>query len=115
MLTEPDILEALQVCYDPELQINIVDLGRIHNIAVVSDTEAPGPIPRVHVGVDLLPRHEEQDAILAALITNRLLGIFEISQVEVTFNAQPWTPDRMTPAARTQRSRQQGLIQLGNS
>lgn len=115
MLTEPDILEALRVCYDPELQINIVDLGRIRSVTVAADTGAPGPFPRTQVTIDLYPRQEEQDPMLAALITNRLLGIREISQATVNFTSEPWTPGRMNSAARSERSRQQGLIQLGDT
>ncbi|WP_419806142.1 metal-sulfur cluster assembly factor [Terriglobus sp.] len=114
MLTESDILEALRVCYDPELQINIVDLGRVDRIHIEADSEAPGPTPRAHVIIDLFPSHEEQDSMLAALITNRLLGIFAISRAHVTFADEPWTPDRMNSSARAQRSKQQGLIQLGD-
>ena len=115
MLTEPDILEALQVCYDPELQINIVDLGRIHAIGIEPDTEAPGVDLRAQVTVELLPRDEQQDAMLSALVTNRLLGMREISRAEVSvLPSPPWTPDRMNASARAQRSKQQGLIQLGD-
>ena len=114
MLTEPDILQALRVCYDPELQINIVDLGRIHAITVQPDSDAAGLEPRTHVRVDLLPRQDEQaDAILAAQVTNRLYGLRAISRAEVQLLEAPaWTPDRMNAAARIERSQQQGLIQL---
>ena len=54
LLTESDILEALQVCYDPELRINIVDLGRVHRIAIAPDSDAPGIEPRDHSDIRLL-------------------------------------------------------------
>lgn len=114
MLSEADILEALQVCYDPEFQINVVDLGRVHAVHVEPDPDAPGTEARVRVTVDLLPRAEEPDAMLAALITNRLYGLRAISRAETrVLEAPAWTADRMTSAGRRARSQQQGLIQLG--
>lgn len=114
MMDEAEILEALRVCYDPEAEINIVDLGRVDAIAVEPDTEAAGVEPRARVQVRLLSRNEEADAMLAAIVTNRLLGMREIASAEVRFSPTPaWTPDRMTPAARREWSRKRGLVQLG--
>ena len=114
MLSEPDILEALRVCYDPQSRINIVDLGRVASVHVAVDPDAPGVDQRVEVVVDLLPREEEQDAMLAALITNRLLGIYQISRASVNLLTEPaWSPERMSDAARREVSKQRGLIQLG--
>ncbi len=113
MLTEADIREALRVCFDPELQINIVDLGRVHTIHIEPDAEAPGSEPRACVTIELLSNDETQDAMLAAQVTNRLLGLREISRAEVTLLEDLiWTPDRMTAQGRALRSQQQGLVQL---
>ena len=116
MLNEQDIVEALRVCYDPEHRINVVDLGRIGGISIERDTEAPGMDTRAQVRVEVLPHNEEQDAMLVALITNRLLGMYEISRAEVSVLASPaWSPDRMTASARREVSKQRGLIQLGDA
>jgi metal-sulfur cluster biosynthetic enzyme len=116
MLTEADILEALRVCYDPELRINIVDLGRVEAIQVARDAEAPGVDPRAQVLVKLLARNEEQDAMLSAIVTNRLLGMREISRVSVEFlNTPAWSANRMTPEAKRELSKQRGLVQLGGA
>ncbi|GAA3760558.1 metal-sulfur cluster assembly factor [Terriglobus aquaticus] len=115
MLSEAEVLEALRVCYDPELRVNIVDMGRVQSVHVAVDTEAPGNDRRVKVTVDLLPREEQQDAMLSALITNRLLGIYQISRTTVNLLEEPaWSPERMSDAARRELSKQRGLIQLGN-
>ncbi|MBE7181402.1 MAG: DUF59 domain-containing protein [Terriglobus roseus] len=113
-MTESDLRNALRVCYDPELRINIVDLGRIASIRIEHDAEAPGLAQRDRVTVTLFPRNEEHDAILAAQIVNRLYGIREISRAEVRFDDAPaWSPDRMNAAAKHELGRQRGLIQIG--
>ena len=33
MLNEADILAALRDCYDPEVKLNLVDLGLIYGVA----------------------------------------------------------------------------------
>jgi metal-sulfur cluster biosynthetic enzyme len=35
MVTKDTIVETLKECYDPEIPINIVDLGLIYDIAIV--------------------------------------------------------------------------------
>jgi metal-sulfur cluster biosynthetic enzyme len=34
MLTEDEIYEVLRECYDPEIPVNIVDLGLIYGVAI---------------------------------------------------------------------------------
>ena len=31
-VTEQDVMSALKSCYDPEIPVNIVDLGLIYNV-----------------------------------------------------------------------------------
>jgi len=108
MLTEADIHTALRDCYDPELPLNIVDLGLIQSVSIAPDLDAPGTgIPgvpqkhRVHIG--LIPTHptEAAEAHLRAQIINRLAGLETITQTTVTLLPKPtWTPQNITPAGR---------------
>ena len=105
MLTEADVLDALRVCFDPELPVNIVDLGLVYRIAVSVDPEAPGVEPRyrVAVGLTMRARNEEREPMLVAQVVNRLAGIREISRTEVKLVWEPaWAPERMNDAARRQ-------------
>jgi metal-sulfur cluster biosynthetic enzyme len=108
MLTEADIRAALRDCYDPELPLNIVDLGLIQSITITPDPDAPGAgipgVPQKHiVHIDLIPTHptEAAEAHLRAQIINRLAGLETIAQTTVHILATPtWTPQSITPTGR---------------
>jgi metal-sulfur cluster biosynthetic enzyme len=117
--TESDIREALRVCYDPELAVNIVDLGLVYTITVTQDHEAPGFEPRYNVAVTLTMRahSDDREAMLIGQVKNRLAGMPQVSQSTVHLVWEPaWTADRMTAAARQQlgldRAPKQGLITI---
>jgi len=108
MLTEADIRAALRDCYDPELPLNIVDLGLIQSITITRDLEAPGTnipgVPQKYVvQIDLIATHptEAAEAHLRAQIANRLAGLETVTQTTVTILTTPtWTPKNITPAGR---------------
>lgn len=104
-LTESDILAALRDVYDPELPVNIVDLGLVYRVAVAPDPDAPGMLPRQRVGIDVTltsqgcPAHE----LIIEKIKNRLAGLQQISETVVNLIWDPpWTPHCITPEARKQ-------------
>jgi len=117
-LTEADILAALRDCYDPNLTLNIVELGLVHSISVAPDPGAPGAgipgvPPRHRVHIALIPARDAvadsdadadadaKDTSLAALVRNRLAGFETISRTDVSLLREPrWTPDRIRPEAR---------------
>ena len=45
-LTEEDIFTALRDCYDPEIPVNIVDLGLIYKIMLTPDSNSKRTFPR---------------------------------------------------------------------
>jgi metal-sulfur cluster biosynthetic enzyme len=108
MLTEADINAALRDCYDPDLPLNVVDLGLIQSIRITPDINAPGTgipgVPQKHiVHVDLIPTHpsEAAEAHLRAQIINRLAGLEAVAQTTVHILATPpWTPQNITPVGR---------------
>ena len=101
-LTEADILQALRDVNDPELPVNIVDLGLIYRVALDPDPNAPGLTPRQQVAIDMTmttqacPAH----AMILEQVRNRLAGFQQLSTTEVNLVWQPaWTPDRISPEA----------------
>lgn len=108
--TEQDVLAALRDVYDPELPINIVDLGLVYRVDVAIDTEAPGAgipgvPPRHRVDIDVTmtsqgcPAHE----LIIEKVKNRLAGLYEISETQVHLVWEPaWGPQRISVEARKQ-------------
>jgi len=107
-LTEADILAALRDCYDPEIPLNIVDLGLVHSISIAPDPNAPGTgIPgvpqrhRVFISLALTSIIDAEDTPLIAQIQNRLAAFETISRTEVTLVREPaWNPGRISPEGR---------------
>jgi metal-sulfur cluster biosynthetic enzyme len=104
-LTEEDVLKALRDVYDPELPVNIVDLGLVYRVSVAPDPDAPGMVPRNRVEIDITmtskgcPAHER----IIEHVKNRLAGMREISATEVNLVWEPeWGPQRISMAARKQ-------------
>ena len=107
-LTEADLLAALRDCYDPEIPLNIVDLGLVRSVSIAPDPEAPGAgIPgvparhRVRVELTLTTIVSAEDTPLIAQIQNRLAAFETVSRTEVALLREPaWNPGRISPAGR---------------
>ena len=108
--TEQDVLTALRDVYDPELPVNIVDLGLVYRVDVAIDADAagagiPGVPPRHRVDIDVTmtsqgcPAHE----LIIEKVKNRLAGVREISSTQVNLVWEPaWGPQRISADARKQ-------------
>jgi metal-sulfur cluster biosynthetic enzyme len=107
-LTEATIFAALRDCYDPEIPLNIVDLGLVHSVSIAPDPDAPGAgIPGVparhHVRVELALTTiiDAEDTPLIAQIQNRLAAFETVSRTEVALLREPaWNPGRISPEGR---------------
>ena len=99
-LTEDDVRSALRQCYDPEIPVNIVDLGLIYDIRLA---EAPENQQDVTVEMTLTapgcPEHVNISAQVKARV-EQLPGV-RTAHVNVVWNP-PWTPERLSPDARKQ-------------
>ena len=121
MLTEAEILSALRDCYDPELAINIVDLGLVHRVTLAPDPEAPGRLLRQSVSIDLILTSSESSSAdpISAQIQNRLAGIRGLTHTQVHILYEPlWTPASITAAGNQQiaaRRKAQPLVQISGS
>ena len=98
-ISEDSVREALKQVIDPELFINIVDLGLIYQVTV---TEAEG---KSNVKIEMTMTSPACPAGPQLLSQSKsVLGTLEgIGDVEVKLvMVPPWTPDRMTEDARDQ-------------
>jgi metal-sulfur cluster biosynthetic enzyme len=105
MLTESDILSALRDCFDPEVKLNLVDLGLIYGVATAPDTDSTPAWPRQTVSVTMTLTTPQCPAsgLIFEQVHNRLAGIPDVSKVDVKLVWEPkWTPHRISEAGRRQ-------------
>jgi len=105
MLNETEILTALRDCFDPEVKLNLVDLGLIYEVATEPDPNSTPKWPRqrVKVTMTLTTRECPASGLIFEQVHNRLLSIPGISKVDVDLVWEPkWTPHRISEAGRKQ-------------
>jgi metal-sulfur cluster biosynthetic enzyme len=105
MLTEAEILTALRDCFDPEVKLNLVDLGLIYGIETEPDPDSTPAWPRqrVRVTITLTTPHCPASGLILEQVHNRLAGIPDISKVELNLVWEPkWTPHRISEEGRRQ-------------
>jgi probable FeS assembly SUF system protein SufT len=94
------IWRQLATCYDPEIPINIVELGLIYDCKVVPLPEGGN---RVYIKMTLTAPGCGMGAILQTDVANKVKTVPNVSDahVEIVFEP-PWDQSRMTEAARLQ-------------
>ena len=99
-VTEQDVLSALRSCYDPEIPVNIVDLGLIYK---VNFTAAEDEKQDVAVEMTLTAQGCPEHVNISAQVKSRLeqLPGIRTCAVNVVWTP-PWTPERLSPEARKQ-------------
>jgi metal-sulfur cluster biosynthetic enzyme len=105
MLTEPDILTALRDCFDPELKLNLVDLGLIYKVEISPDPDSTPKWPRqrVKITMTLTTPYCPSSGLIVEQVENRLAGMRDIGKVEVDLVWEPaWTRERISEAGRLQ-------------
>ena len=98
-------MQALRDCYDPEIPVNIVDLGLIYKVTLTPDANSKRAFPRQRVEVEMTMTSQGCPAhvMIIEQVRNRLAGIPEISETLVNLVWEPaWTPDRISQKAREQ-------------
>jgi metal-sulfur cluster biosynthetic enzyme len=92
-LTVDGVMSALRNCYDPEIPVNIVDLGLIYGVAIVDDN--------VKVRMTLTTMGCPAHAYLMHQVQTEIEKIpgVKTAEVEIVWDP-PWTPDKMSPEAK---------------
>jgi metal-sulfur cluster biosynthetic enzyme len=104
-VTEEDVMSALKSCYDPEIPVNIVDLGLIYKVNFQPVPADPPEQSKQDVAIDMTltaqgcPEHVNISAQVKSRL-EQLPGIRTCS-VNVVWTP-PWTPERLSPEAKKQ-------------
>ena len=99
-ITEDLVREELKKVIDPELFVNIVDLGLIYNVDVA---EVPEGKSNVKIDMTMTSPMCPAGPQMIANSKQVLAQIEGMGEVEVKIVLDPpWTPDRMTEDARDQ-------------
>src|SRR3954454_7585287 len=97
---EKEIWNQLRSCYDPEIPVNIVDLGLIYDCHITS--LAPSS-HRVEVKMTLTAPGCGMGPVLAQDVQTKLLGLEGVDDVAVELVWDPpWNQGMMTEAAKLQ-------------
>jgi len=105
LLTEADILTALRDCFDPEVKVNLVDLGCIYAVETGPDPNSAPKWPRqwVRVRMALPVPDAPANSLVLDQVNNRLASIPDVSRAVVELVEEPrWTPHRITAEGRAQ-------------
>lgn len=86
------ITSALRDCFDPEVGINLVDLGMIESVGMEDGA--------VHVRLLLTSPGCPQTEEIEEQVRQRLLSVPGVQRVRVDFSDAPWSPDRVSEKAR---------------
>ncbi len=90
MVTQEAVLEVLKQCYDPEIPLNIVDLGLIYGVDVSED--------KVKIQMTLTAPGCPLHASISRDVKQRVLSVEGVHEAQVDMVWEPrWTMDRITP------------------
>ena len=95
---EKEVWQALKTCFDPEIPVNIVDLGLIYDMQIAQLSDGS----RIDVKMTLTAQGCGMGGSIAADARNKLLdlpGVVE-ADVQVVWDP-PWTPEKISPEGRT--------------
>lgn len=93
-ITQEQVYEVLRTCYDPEIPINIVDLGLIYDVRIDASD-------RVYIKMTLTAPGCPVADVIKEEIRQKLIQIAgaQDAEIEIVWNP-PWHPDMMSEEAK---------------
>jgi metal-sulfur cluster biosynthetic enzyme len=92
-VTQEEVYTALRECYDPEIPVNIVELGLIYDVKIIDDW--------VGVKMTLTTPGCGMGGYIANDVRERILRLPGIHEADVRIVWEPpWQPSMMSPEAR---------------
>ena len=93
MATKEEVYEALHECYDPEIPVNIVDLGLVYDVEVVDD--------KVEVKMTLTPPGCGMGGMIAANAQSLIMDLPGVTEANVNLVWDPpWDPSLISEEAK---------------
>lgn len=93
-ITKEQVLEVLRDCFDPEIPVNIYDLGLIYGIEIPNDDTVEITMTLTSIGC---PSAQAIPMDISGKLTDRL-GV-KNPRVSVVWEPM-WSPEKITPAGR---------------
>jgi probable FeS assembly SUF system protein SufT len=94
---EEQVWSVLKTCYDPEIPVNIVDLGLVYSLEIEPRDDGA----RVDIKMTLTAQGCGMGGAIAADAQSKLLGLPGVreAQVDIVWDP-PWTPQMISPDGR---------------
>ena len=96
LVMEAQVLDALRTCYDPEIPVNIYELGLVYEVNV-------DDAGLVSIKMTLTSPHCPAVQSLPAEIESKVKAVSGVNDVKIDLVWDPpWDPSKMSEAARLQ-------------
>ena len=91
MVTKEQIIAAAKQCFDPEIPVNIWDLGLIYDIDVQPEAEA------VYIRMSLTSQHCPAAKSIPDELKKKITETTKLEKVQIEVVFDPaWTPERIS-------------------
>lgn len=96
MVTEQQVLEILKTCDDPELGVNVVELGLIYDVRITPTNDVHVTMTLTSPGCPLLEYFVDTTA-------SKIRGLAGVHDAKVTITFEPlWDQSKMSDEAKAQ-------------
>jgi probable FeS assembly SUF system protein SufT len=101
VVTEEEVLDALRTCYDPEIPVNIVDLGLVYDLQISPPADGGGQ--RVEIKMTLTAPGCGMGPVLQQDVEHKVLALPGVKEAAVYLVWEPqWNREMLSEAAKLQ-------------
>ncbi len=102
-ITQEEVITALKECYDPEIPVNIVDLGLIYEVRIKPSASSDMAGEDIEVEMTLTAPGCPSSGYISDQVKQRLLRMPGVNNASVEIVWYPqWTPERISADGRKQ-------------
>ena len=97
IITEEDAWDVMKTCYDPEIPVNVVDLGLIYDLKMIDS----GNNITINIKMTLTAPGCGMGPVIAQDVEDKLMGLPNVINVQVELVWDPvWNQSMMTDSAK---------------